>query len=137
MFQHTDADGVIAQERSSAVNDKLQVVQYNPEYSKDEWIQAALTIEGKLGSWDLVAAGGGLWRDGRGGPGLLRLRLLLRRALWLRRLLLRQQLTLRQPQPVYPGRGRLSSLVRRGRVSSPAENRWRVIAGLFAQRQDT
>jgi outer membrane receptor protein involved in Fe transport len=49
--QVTKANGSFAQERSSAVNGDLQTVQYNPEHSKDEWLQAALTIEGKqLGS---------------------------------------------------------------------------------------
>ncbi|MBS1239543.1 MAG: TonB-dependent receptor [Proteobacteria bacterium] len=63
MGQIQEANGNFVQERSSAVTDKLQVVQYNPESSKDEWIQAALTIEGKIGNWDLVATGGHLWRD--------------------------------------------------------------------------
>ena len=60
--QVTQADGSFAQERSTAVNGKLQTVQYNPETSKDKWLQAALTIEGKIGNWDLVATGGRLWR---------------------------------------------------------------------------
>ncbi|MBA4163240.1 MAG: TonB-dependent receptor [Erythrobacter sp.] len=63
--QVTQADGSFAQERSTAVNDKLQTVQYNPEFSKDKWLQAALTIEGKIGNWDLVATGGRLWRRDR------------------------------------------------------------------------
>ncbi|MBA4050873.1 MAG: TonB-dependent receptor [Erythrobacter sp.] len=60
--QVQNADGSFAQERSTAVTRSLQTVQYNPEFSKDRWLQAALTIEGKIGSWDLVAAGGHLWR---------------------------------------------------------------------------
>lgn len=63
MGQVQEGGGSFAQERSSAVNDDLQTVQYNPEYSKDEWLQAALTIEGQIGNWDLVATGGQLWRD--------------------------------------------------------------------------
>jgi outer membrane receptor protein involved in Fe transport len=62
MAQVQNADGSFAQERSSAVTRSLQTVQYNPESSKDKWVQAALTIEGKIGSWDLVATGGHLWR---------------------------------------------------------------------------
>lgn len=65
MGQVQQADGSFAQERSSAVNGKLQTVQYNPEFSKDKWLQAALTIEGKIGNWDLVATGGRLWRRDR------------------------------------------------------------------------
>lgn len=62
MGQIQNADGSFAQERSSAVARSLQTVQYNPESSKDKWLQAALTIEGKIGSWDLVATGGHMWR---------------------------------------------------------------------------
>jgi iron complex outermembrane receptor protein len=63
MGQVQKTTGFFAEERSSAVNDIRQVVQYNPEWSEDKWIQAALTIEGKLGNWDLVATGGHLWRE--------------------------------------------------------------------------
>lgn len=62
MGQIQEADGSFAQERSSAVTGKYQTVQFNPETSKDKWVQAALTIEGKIGSWDLVATGGHLRR---------------------------------------------------------------------------
>ncbi|QSR18501.1 TonB-dependent receptor [Novosphingobium sp. KA1] len=58
MGQVQKTNGSFAQERSSAVSGKLQTVQYNPEKSKDEWYQAALTIEGKIGNWDLTATGG-------------------------------------------------------------------------------
>ena len=58
MGQVQKTDGSFAQERSTAVSGKLQTVQYNPESSKDSWYQAALTIEGKIGNWDLVATGG-------------------------------------------------------------------------------
>ncbi|MBY4637649.1 TonB-dependent receptor [Sphingopyxis sp. XHP0097] len=62
MGQVQEAHGSFAQERSTAVTRKLQTVQYNPEDSKDKWIQAALTIEGKIGNWDLTATGGHLRR---------------------------------------------------------------------------
>ncbi|WP_324261331.1 TonB-dependent receptor [Altererythrobacter sp. H2] len=62
MGQVQKADGSFAQERSSAVNGKYQTVQYNPEGSEDKWVQAAMTIEGKIGSWDLVVTGGHLRR---------------------------------------------------------------------------
>lgn len=62
MGQIQKADGSFAQERSSAVTSDLQTVQYNPERSEDKWLQAALTIEGKLGNWDLTVTGGHLRR---------------------------------------------------------------------------
>ena len=62
MGQVQKADGSFAQERSTAVARNLQTVQYNPERGDDKWIQAAMTIEGKIGSWDLTATGGHLRR---------------------------------------------------------------------------
>lgn len=62
MGQIQKANGSFAQERSSAVNGKLQTVQYNPERSDDKWFQAAMTIEGKIGSWDLTVTGGHMRR---------------------------------------------------------------------------
>jgi len=62
MGQIQKTNGSYAQERSGAVTKSLQTVQYNPESSKDKWLQAALTIEGKVGSWDLTVTGGHLRR---------------------------------------------------------------------------
>mgnify|MGYP002780270593 CR=1 FL=1 len=62
MGQAQEVSGSFAQERSRAVTGKLQTVQYNPESSEDQWVQAALTIEGKIGSWDLTVTGGHLRR---------------------------------------------------------------------------
>ncbi len=36
----------------------LKVQHYNPEFVHDKWYQAALTIEGKIGGFDLVYSGG-------------------------------------------------------------------------------
>jgi iron complex outermembrane receptor protein len=57
--------GSFAQERSSAVTGRQQTVQYNPERGEDKWLQAALTIEGKIGNWDITATGGHLRRKGK------------------------------------------------------------------------
>ena len=36
----------------------LQVIHFSPEYSKDFWYQAALTVQGKVGNLDVLYAGG-------------------------------------------------------------------------------
>ncbi|MBI1365580.1 MAG: TonB-dependent receptor plug domain-containing protein [Alphaproteobacteria bacterium] len=41
----------------------LQVNRFNPDYSKDRWVQAALTLEGKIGNFDLTYAGAYLKRQ--------------------------------------------------------------------------
>ncbi|MFD1611068.1 TonB-dependent receptor [Sphingomonas tabacisoli] len=35
----------------------LKVARFFPEFNKDKWYQAALTVQGKIGSWDLTYAG--------------------------------------------------------------------------------
>lgn len=62
MGQVQNADGSFSQERSNAVSRPLQTVQYNPELSRDKWFQAALTVEGKIGNWDLTLTGGHMGR---------------------------------------------------------------------------
>jgi outer membrane receptor protein involved in Fe transport len=62
MGQVQNTEGSYSVERSGQTNGGLQTVQYNPEGSKDKWIQAALTIEGKIGNWDLTATAGHLRR---------------------------------------------------------------------------
>jgi outer membrane receptor protein involved in Fe transport len=41
----------------------LEIAHYYPERSEDKWYQAALTVEGKIGNFDLVYAGAYLKRD--------------------------------------------------------------------------
>ncbi len=62
MGQVQNTNGSYAQERSGQTTGELQTVQYNPEGSRDKWIQGALTIEGKIGTWDVTATGGHLRR---------------------------------------------------------------------------
>ncbi|MBP6379254.1 MAG: TonB-dependent receptor [Sphingorhabdus sp.] len=62
MGQVQKTEGNYSRERSSQSNGKYTTVQYNPESSEDKWINAALTIEGKIGNWDMTLAGGHLRR---------------------------------------------------------------------------
>ncbi len=42
---------------------ELQVRQFNPERFNDRWYQAALTVEGRIGNWDLTYAGAYMQRQ--------------------------------------------------------------------------
>ncbi|WP_199555177.1 TonB-dependent receptor [Sandaracinobacteroides hominis] len=55
MGQKQKANGFFGEE---TILPHRQVAQYNPEWGRDEWFQAALTVEGKIGNWDLVYSGG-------------------------------------------------------------------------------
>jgi outer membrane receptor protein involved in Fe transport len=135
MGQRTEANGSFSQERSTAVNDKLQVVQYNPEYSKDEWVQAALTIEGKIGNWDLVATGGQLWRDDEVAQDYSDYAYFYDALYGYGAYFYDNNDELVSPNQYIQGADRYRRMFGEIRVSSPAENRLRLIAGLFAQRQ--
>lgn len=135
MGQIQNANGQGQQERSSAVTDKLQTVQYNPESREDKWLQAAMTIEGKIGNWDLVATGGYLTRNtdseydysdysyfydalfGSGSAFYDNLGDLI------------------SPNQYIQAHSRFRRLFGELRISSPQENRWHFIGGVFAQRQ--
>ncbi|MCY7339499.1 MAG: TonB-dependent receptor [Sphingomonas bacterium] len=52
--QKQTSRGNFAQERGLG---DLEIMQFNPEKAKDKWIQAALTVEGKLGNFDVTYAG--------------------------------------------------------------------------------
>ena len=132
IYQHQNSHGSYLYDPT--VGD-LQVQDYTPEYGTDEWVQAALTIKGKIGTWDVVYAGGYFSRtahvvqdysaytvaydavspayatffDGKGNN--------------------------IDPTQNYSGKDIYSKLNNELRVSSPAGNAWHFTAGVFAERQ--
>lgn len=54
MAQKQKAKGSFGVERGLG---DLQTMQFNPEMSDDRWVQAALTVQGKVGNWDVTYAG--------------------------------------------------------------------------------
>lgn len=135
MAQLQEVSGSFSQERSRAVTGKLQTVQYNPESSEDQWVQAALTIEGKIGSWDLTLTGGHLRRktetesdysdyaffyDAISGYGSF---------------FYDNNGTLVNPNQYIQGIDRYRKTFAEARIASPADARLRFIGGLFYQRQ--
>lgn len=135
MGQIQKTNGSFAQERSSAVSKKLQTVQYNPEGSKDEWYQAALTIEGKLGNWDLVATGGLLNRKDRTESDYSDYSYFYDALYGSGEFLYDNAGDLVSPNQYIQGRDKYRRQFGELRVTSPQENRLRLIAGIFAQRQ--
>lgn len=135
MGQIQKVNGSFAQERSTAVSKKLQTVQYNPESSKDEWYQAALTIEGKIGNWDLVATGGILNRKDRTESDYSDYSYFYDALYGSGAYLYDNADDLVSPNQYIKGRDKYRRQFGELRISSPQENRLRLIAGLFAQRQ--
>ncbi|KUR74506.1 TonB-dependent receptor [Novosphingobium sp. FSW06-99] len=132
VYQHQNSHGTYLYDPS--VGD-LQVQDYTPEYGSDEWVQAALTIKGKIGTWDVTYAGGYFARtakvvqdysaytvaydavspqyatffDGKGNN--------------------------LNPTQNYTGKDIYSKFNNELRVSSPAGLAWHVTGGLFVERQ--
>ncbi len=59
MGQKVESNGTFGYKRGTP----FEVVRFNPETVRDKWWQAALTIEGKVGNFDLVYAASYLDRD--------------------------------------------------------------------------
>ncbi len=131
MAQHQIAHGTFGFDPN--VGD-LAVHEYTPDRNLDKWYQAALTVEGKIGNFDLVYSGGYLQRlvdntqdysyytvyydhipgythfdDGHGG--------------------------ILDPTQHYHTHQKLDKQTHELRISSPASNPFRFTAGLFYQRQ--
>ena len=126
------ADGSFAEERGLG---DYETMQFNPEKLKDKWFQAALTVEGKIGNFDLTYAGsymkrqvdseldysdyayfyneltsyGTYWLDDVGDQVL--------------------------PNQLIKADDSYTKQSHELRIASPADQRLRVVAGLFYQRQ--
>ena len=126
------ADGSFAEERGLG---HYETMQFNPEKLKDKWFQAALTVEGKIGNFDLTYAGsfmkrsvdseldysdyayfyneysgyGQYWYDDAGNPVV--------------------------PNQLIQAADRYKKQSHEIRLTSPSDSRLRVVAGLFYQRQ--
>jgi outer membrane receptor protein involved in Fe transport len=131
--QDTRADGVFGYEPS--VGD-LEVQRFAPDSDHDRWVQAAMTIRGKLGRYDLTYSGGYFnravdtlsdytdysvaydqsygsgyfWNDHKGVP-------------------------LANPQQEIVGRDRFEKGSNEIRLASPSTDRFRFLVGLFQERQ--
>ena len=131
--QDTRAQGVFGYEPSVGY---LQVNRFQPDNDHDRWYQAAMTINGKIGRYDLTYSGGyfnraidsvtdytdysvaydqafgsgAFWQDRNGNP-------------------------LPTPQQEIIGRDRFEKGSNELRLASPATDRFRFIVGLFQERQ--
>ena len=127
------ANGSFAEERGL---DDYETMQFNPEKLKDKWIQAALTVQGKIGNFDVTYAGsymrrqvdsaldysdyayfynelssyGAYWYDNADNPVV--------------------------PNQLIQADDSYKKMSHELRFTSPADKRLRVVAGLFYQRQE-
>ncbi|MBA2934219.1 TonB-dependent receptor [Sphingomonas sp. CGMCC 1.13654] len=122
----------------------LSVQHFLPEYNHDRYIQGALTIEGKIGSWDLTYAGSYLWRKINSSSDYTDYSTQYDHVLYsapqyggLANYFAFQDDAGNTINPIQKivGRDTFNKLSQELRISSPQENRLRVTAGGFYQRQ--
>ncbi|MEP6967645.1 MAG: TonB-dependent receptor, partial [Pseudomonadota bacterium] len=141
--QDTRARGVFAFEPSAG---DLQVQRFGPDSDHDRWVQAGLTINGKIGRYDLTYAGGYFNRlvnslfdytdysvayDQTGGYAKYWCSTIDPRGKCSRG----RGVILPNPQQEIIGRDYFEKGSNELRIASPASDRFRFIAGLFQERQ--
>jgi iron complex outermembrane recepter protein len=130
MGQVTKANGMYAYDANLG---DLKIAHYNPDDAKDSWYQAALTVEGKIGNFELVYAGAYLdrnveartdysdysyWYDKLYGYGAY---------------IYGNDGALINPSQYVQGKDGYKMWSNELRLSSPRDQRFRFVAGVFAQ----
>ena len=126
--QRTDGDFAY----NPAVGD-LEVQHYFPQYVRDSWVQSALTVEGKIGNFDLVYAGAYLLRNTHEQSDYTDYSLYYDSAYG--KYFVDNAGKLINPAQTIIGTDHYSKYSHELRISSPKENRLRFVGGLFLERQ--
>ncbi len=131
MGQKQKANGSFSQERGL----KLATIAYNPEGSTDKWYQAGLTIEGKLGNWDLTYAGGYLRRKGTQQSDYSDYSYFYDALAGYGAYFVDNAGAFVNPNQYIQGSDSYKKYFSEFRIASPSDKRLRLVAGLFWQRQ--
>ena len=113
----------------------LTITRFNPEDSEDRWYQAALTIEGKLGNFDVTYAGAYLDRKDETRQDYVDYSYYYDACCGSGASIYDDNGELIDPTQYILGKDKYTKQSHELRISSPAENRLRFIAGVFTQRQ--
>ncbi len=132
MMQKTTAKGTFGFDAN--IGD-LQVAHALPEGGEDRWTQAALTVQGKIGNWDLTYAGAQLNRSVNTESDYADYAFFYDTCCGYGSYMYDNDGTLLDPSQFIVGRDKYRKQSHELRVSSPAENRWRLTAGVFTQKQ--
>jgi outer membrane receptor protein involved in Fe transport len=132
MAQKTKAHGAAGFDR---LEGDLKVAHALPESIEDKWVQAALTLQGKIGNWDLTYAGAYLKRDGDTESDYADYSFHYDTCCGYGSYMYDNDYTLIDPSQFIDGSDRYKKQSHELRISSPGENRWRLTAGAFYQKQ--
>lgn len=132
MAQEQRANGSFSQQEGLG---KRQTEQYNPEGSKDRWLQAALTVEGAIGNWDLTYAGAYLTRKVESESDYSDYSFFYDTLFGSGEFLYDNAGNLVSPNQYIQGVDRFTKQSHELRIASPGDQPLRFIGGLFYQRQ--
>jgi outer membrane receptor protein involved in Fe transport len=135
--QHQKANGDFSFDPHSG---DLNVTDYFTPHNKDDWYQSELTIEGKISNWDMVYSGGWFERKVDNLVDYSQYSIAydaqaITNSYAYTRFLDASGRLLDRPVQYTANTDKYTKMSHEFRVSSPTENRFRVTAGLFYQRQ--
>jgi len=113
----------------------LKVAHAKNEDSEDKFVQAALTLQGKIGSWDMTYAGAFLDRDDTTRSDYADYSFFYDTCCGYGSSMYDNDGTLIDPTQFIVGGDKYKKMSHELRFSSPSENRWRLTAGAFLQKQ--
>jgi len=132
MAQKTKSNGTFA---FDPLEGDLNVAHALPEGIEDRWTQAALTLQGRMGNWDLTYAGAYLNRNIDTRSDYSDYSFFYDTCCGYGSYMYDNDYTLIDPSQFIVGGDHFNKQSHELRVSSPAENRWRATMGLFYQDQ--
>lgn len=132
MGQRQRSNGSFQQERGLG---PLQTRQFNPEFANDRWFQAALTVEGRIGNWDLTYAGSYMRRRVDGAQDYSDYAYFYDALAGYGAYFYDNNGALVSPNQYIQFTDRYRKISQELRVTSPADRPVRLVAGLFYQRQ--
>jgi outer membrane receptor protein involved in Fe transport len=132
MAQNTKTNGTFG---FDPLEGDLKVAHAKNEDSEDKFVQAALTLQGKIGSWDLTYAGAYLDRDDTTRSDYADYSFFYDTCCQYGAYMYDNDGALIDPTQFIVGSDKYKKTSHELRLSSPAENRWRLTVGAFMQSQ--
>ena len=113
----------------------LKVRHFFPEFTHDRWVQAALTVEGKIGDFDLTYAGSYMNRHVKGAQDYTDYSFFYDQLYHYGAYIYDNAGNPINPSQYIQYKDRFGKQSHELRISSPTDNRFRVVGGLFYERQ--
>ncbi|HJW40074.1 MAG TPA: TonB-dependent receptor [Rhizomicrobium sp.] len=130
--QHTQSSGVFAYDPS--VGD-LEVQHFFPEYAHDSWVQAALTVQGKIANLDVVYSGGYMDRQINAASDYTDYSFFYDTLYGYGAYIYDNHGNFINPQQYITEKDHFTKLSQELRFSTPSDQRVRFVGGLFFERQ--